>query len=55
MTNKTNFEDKKMNKNTFYKNKNLFNIHDFLINPNINLYCSFPLNTYECLIFYHLQ
>ena len=23
-----NFEDKKINKSTFYKNKNLFNIHD---------------------------
>ena len=23
-----NFDDKKINKSTFYKNKNLFNIHD---------------------------
>ena len=29
MTNKTiNFDDKKINKSTFYENKKLFNIHD---------------------------
>ena len=27
-----NFEDKKINKSVFYKNKNLFNIHDIDIN-----------------------
>ena len=27
-----NFEDKKINKRTFYKNKKLFNIHDLDIN-----------------------
>ena len=33
MTNKTiNFEDKKINKSTFYKNKELFNIHDLDVN-----------------------
>ena len=33
MTNKTkNFEDKKFNKSYFYKNKNLFNIHDLDVN-----------------------
>ena len=33
MTNKTiNFEDKKINKSTFYKNKKLFNIHDLDVN-----------------------
>ena len=33
MTNKTiNFEDKKINKSTFYKKKKLFNIHDLDVN-----------------------
>ena len=27
-----NFEDKKINKNNFYKNKKLFNIHDIDVN-----------------------
>ena len=27
-----NFEDKKINKRTFYKNKKLFNIHDLVVN-----------------------
>ena len=27
-----NFEDKKINKSNFYKNKNLFNIHDLDVN-----------------------
>ena len=27
-----NFDDKKINKSTFYKNKKLFNIHDFDVN-----------------------
>ena len=27
-----NFEDKKINKSTFYKNKKLFNIHDLDVN-----------------------
>ena len=27
-----NFEDKKINKSTFYKNKNLFNMHDLDVN-----------------------
>ena len=27
-----NFEDKKINKNNFYKNKKLFNIHDSVVN-----------------------
>ena len=27
-----NFEDKKINKSTFYKSKKLFNIHDFDVN-----------------------
>ena len=30
--NSTNFEDKKMNKSTFYKNKKLFNMHDLDVN-----------------------
>ena len=29
---KINFEDKKINKSTFYKNKKLFNIHDLDVN-----------------------
>ena len=33
MTNKTiNFQDKKINKSNFYKNKKLFNIHDLDVN-----------------------
>ena len=33
MTKKTiNFEDKKINKRNFYKNKNLFNLHDLDVN-----------------------
>ena len=33
MSNKTIiFEDKKINKSTFYKNKKLFNIHDLDVN-----------------------
>ena len=27
-----NFDEKKINKNNFYKNKKLFNIHDFNVN-----------------------
>ena len=27
-----NFEDKKINKSTFYKNKKLFNVHDLDVN-----------------------
>ena len=27
-----NFEDKQINKNTFYRNKKLFNIHDLHVN-----------------------
>ena len=30
-----NFEDKKINKRTFYKNKKLFNIHDLDVNKKI--------------------
>ena len=33
MSNKTiNFEDKKINKSNFYKNKKLFNLHDIDVN-----------------------
>ena len=33
MVNKTiNFEDKKINKRNFYKNKKLFNLHDLDVN-----------------------
>ena len=30
-----NFEDKKINKRTFYKDKKLFNIHDLDVNKKI--------------------
>ena len=31
-----NFKEKKINKNPFYKNKKLFNIHDLDVNKNIS-------------------
>ena len=46
-----NFEDKKINKSTFYKNKKLFNIHDLDVN-NILVAKKEPYGTKKSLKYF---